>query len=289
MCVNTMPGTTPASAAAESSSTSHTCAPNCRSQSKGAKPRPRDPSANVTVTSFSVTAAYADPTPALPPSTPSWMRPLPGSSPVSRPFASGPAPLFTSALRASIASTPLAAEARFLKLPWTVGPTPGSRHAPWGKITGVGNALSSMSSRKYDPSTHVTALAPCTPAPCSSREARSSSGHFGAAVDAVQLSSPLRYRRASPKSSSKSAARAISRGVISLSALRVISCEFARRTRQPGPSPSPVDSSSPASKPTSSLTSFAARFRPLRPTPPFGCSSALSHSRYSTVYLVPQP
>ena len=241
------------------------------------------------MTSLSVTAAKADPTPARPPSTPSCTRPLPGTSPVSRPIASGPAPSFTRALSAPVASTPSAAEARFRKLPSTVGPTPGSRHAPCGKRTGVGNALSSISSRKYDPSTHVTAFAPYTPPPPSSRDARSRSGHIGAAVDADHRSSPRRYRRASPRSSSKSAASAISRGATSSSAFRVISRASARRTRQPAPSFFPVDSSSPASKPMSSLTSFAARFRPLRPTPPFVWSSGLAYSRYSTVYLVPHP
>ena len=236
---NVIPATTPFSAATEPSSTSHTCAPVPLSQSYGAKPRPSGPSGKETVATRSETASSAASSPAAPPASPRLARPRLGISPVIRPgvaartsetrfvfvFAASSetkytvSPLLMSAPRAAAWSAATASSGSFLSSrnasakarkefsfrgP-TPGPAPRSRHAPCGKSTGVGNAETRMSSRKYPPSTHTRASAPAIP-PFASRASRISRGHEGAARRADHRSPSSRaYIRRSPRSPSNSA------------------------------------------------------------------------------------
>ena len=106
------------------------------------------------------------------------------------------------------------------------GPRPSRRHAPCGKRTGVGNAESLTSSRKYEPSTHTIASSPAAPPPASSA-ARRRAGHVGAARAADHDGSDASYRRRAPRSSSRSARRLTSSPSRSLE-------RFERRRRPSG-------------------------------------------------------
>mmetsp|Transcript_465 Transcript_465/g.1920 ORF Transcript_465/g.1920 Transcript_465/m.1920 type:complete len:657 (-) Transcript_465:95-2065(-) len=295
---NVIPATTPFRAATEPSSTSHTCAPVPLSQSYGAKPKPSGPSGKETVATRSETASSAASSPAAPPASPRLARPRLGISPVIRPgvaartsetrfvlvFAasseekSTSTPALMSAPRAAawsaatassgslLSSRNASAKARkeFSFRGPTPGPAPRSRHAPCGKSTGVGNAETRMSSRKYPPSTHTRASAPAIP-PFNSRASRISRGHEGAARRADHRSPSSRvYIRRSPRSPSNSASLLSAAPSYALSAgiKRVLSPVFRSAVRKRhallGSVPdAPPDalctrSSSPATKPPAS-------------------------------------